>query len=107
MNNEPKDCKELFIGNLKKRDRENKDVFFTGIIYLENIDNLPAEHIKEDKNNKQFIKVAVLPKRNPDTNGNTHNIKIDLYQPQKKWNLFSTYTSGLIKIRIIILNTPL
>jgi len=85
MHNESQDGKELFIGNLKKRERQNKeDVFLTGIIYLENIDNLPPQYIQEDKNNKQFIKVAVHPKRNPDTNGNTHNIKIDTYQPQKK-----------------------
>ena len=78
------ETKDTFLGILKQRETESRQNILTGIIYLDNIKNLPEEHIKEDKNRKKFIKVVILEKRNHDANGNTHNIKIDTYKPTER-----------------------
>lgn len=84
MNSKPEEGKDLFLGTLKKREKEARETILTGILYLDNIKNLPVEHIKEDKNGKNFIKVVVLEKRSPDNHGNTHNVKIDTYKPAER-----------------------
>lgn len=80
MNNLNPEFKDIFLGNLKQKETKTRAQILSGIVYLDNIDNVPAEHIQTDKNQKRFIKVIVISKRTLDAIGNTHTIKVDTYK---------------------------
>ncbi len=76
---------KTFLGNLKVRERQNGTTLLTGIVYMENIQDIPADLIKTDKKGKLYFPVAILEKKAKDGMGNTHIIKVDIFQqPAKK-----------------------
>lgn len=75
---------KTFLGNLKARTRNNGTKLMTGIIYMENLQDIPEELIKTDRNGKLYFPIAIIEKKgSADEMGNTHIIKVDIFQPKQ------------------------
>lgn len=74
---------KIYLGNLQEKVRKSNDRFLVGTICLDDIDNIPEEHIFKFRNGKRFAKIIVNPfKDGANQYGNTHSIAIDTYKPQ-------------------------
>lgn len=45
------------------------------------LSDIPKEHITTSNNGKKYINLELNEKRQPDTYGNTHSIKVDTWKP--------------------------
>lgn len=47
------------------------------------LSDIPKEHITTANNGKKYINLELNEKRQPDTYGNTHSIKVDTWKPSQ------------------------
>jgi len=76
--------KKQYVGNGKKRSFANGGEVINFSI---NLDKIPAEYIKADKNgNGRYVRLVVQEnyKGEPDKFGNSHNVTIDTWEPTQK-----------------------
>lgn len=76
--------KDIYCGNGKKKVFNNGGEVITASICLSDI---PKEHItKSEKNGKNYVKIKIRANFNNELDkfGNTHNIVIDTWKPEKK-----------------------
>lgn len=79
---ENKTTPKIYLGNLQEKVRKSNDRFLVGMICLDDIENLPKEHIHKYKSGKRFVKVIINPYRDgANQYGNTHSMAVDTFKP--------------------------
>ena len=72
---------KIYLGNLQEKSRATGDKFLTGSVCLNEIENVPDEHIQRGKNGKRYLKIIISPYRNgANEYGNTHSVAVDTYK---------------------------
>ena len=78
---------KIYLGNLQEKTRQNGDKFLIGSICVDDIQNVPDEHVSKWKNGKKYIKVIINPYKNgANEYGNTHSLAVDTYKPDYNKN---------------------
>jgi hypothetical protein len=76
---------KIYLGNLQEKSRISGDKFLTGSVCLDDIENVPNEHIQKGKNSKRYLKIIISPYKNgANEYGNTHSVAVDTYKPPIK-----------------------
>lgn len=74
--------KDIYIGNGKEKERKTGEKFLVCSICMEDIKDIPEEHIKVGSNGKHYVQIVINRKRDgEDKWGNTHSVKVDTFKP--------------------------
>lgn len=78
---------KTYLGNLQEKTRPSGDKFLTGSLCIDDINNVPEEHVQTGKNGKRYLRVVINPYRNgANEYGNTHSVAVDTFKPNKDYN---------------------
>lgn len=84
-NNETRQPK-IYLGNGREKTRKSGDKFLTASICLDDVENVPDEHIEKGNNGKRYLRIVINPyKDGPNQYGNTHSVAVDTFKPNSEY----------------------
>jgi hypothetical protein len=85
MNDRTQFPSKIYLGNLQEKSRVSGDKFLTGSVCLDDIENVPNEHIQKGNNGKRYLKIIISPYKNgANEYGNTHSVAVDTFKPTRQ-----------------------
>jgi hypothetical protein len=76
---------KMYLGNLQEKTRLSGDKFLAGSLCIDDMENVPEEHIQKGTNGKRYMRIIINPYRDgANEYGNTHSIAVDTYKPNQQ-----------------------